>query len=363
MGQFPLMPEQASEHATRYDWLFWTITGLTVFFTVLVVVMILFMAAKYRTGSKASRKGQLDSHLGLEMTWTIIPLILALGIFVWATDGFMRQRKMPEDAEEIFVIGKQWMWHVQHMNGIRENNELHVPVGRPIKLTMISQDVLHAMYLPEMRAQYHVVPGRYTDLHFTPTKVGEYKMLCAMHCGTQHSEMVGKVFVLSEDDYAKWLEKNGNRFEPNVASMAEAGARLFDSKGCGNCHGGNNTERAPTLNGLIGSSRSFTNGGTAVANADYVRESILEPYDRITQGYINTMPAYKGQLTEEQVMQLVEYVKTLGGNGVSNGEKKPHEQQVKPLRSGVGEPDNATTTANEKKSAGATQFEQTGEKR
>lgn len=362
MGNFPLMPEQASEHAYQYDALFMTITGLTIFFTVIVVVMIAYMTMRYRKGSDASRKGQLDSHLGLEMTWTVIPLILAVGIFLWATHGFIKQRAIPEDGEEIFVIGKQWMWHIQHTNGVRENNEMHVPVGVPIKLTMISQDVLHAMYLPEMRTQYHVVPGRYTTLHFTPTKVGEYKMLCAMHCGTQHSEMVGKVFVLSREEYAKWLEKGGNRFAPNVATMAEAGAKLFDSKGCGNCHGSENTERAPTLNGLMGSSRSFTNGSATVADPDYARESILEPYDRITQGYINTMPTYKGQLTEEQVMQLVEYIKTLG-SVKSGGTTTPHEQTVRPMRNGVGEPDNATSTANEKKSAGATQFEQTGDKR
>ena len=362
MGQFPIMPEQASEHSYRYDALFWTITGLTVFFTLVVVVMIMFMVIRYRKGSSASRKGQMDSHLGLELTWTIIPLILAIGIFVWATKGFLQQRHMPKDATEIFVIGKQWMWHIQHRNGIRENNELHVPVGTPIKLTMISQDVLHAMYLPEMRTQYHVVPGRYTALTFTPTKEGEFKMLCAMHCGTQHSEMVGKVYVLSQEEYARWLERNGNRFIPEVEPMEVAGKRLFDTKGCGNCHTEANTDRAPALAGLIGANRTFTDGTGHVIDEEYLRESILEPYNRITQGYINTMPAYKGQLTEEQVRYLIEYIKNLGTQA-NSGDMAPFEQPVRTPRASGEESNNAAAKANERKSAGATHFEQTGERR
>ena len=359
MGNFPMMPEQASEHAASYDALFWTITGLTVFFTILVVVIMGFMIVRYRKGSTASRKGQMDSHLGLELTWTIIPLILAVGIFLWATYGFMKQRTMPADGTEIFVIGKQWMWHIQHMNGIRENNELHVPVNTPIKLTMISQDVLHAMYLPEMRAQFHVVPGRYTTLHFTPTKVGEFKMLCAMHCGTQHSEMVGKVFVMSQQDYAAWLEKDGNRFV-ETGTMVESGKQLFNKKGCGNCHTGLDTERAPTLAGLIGRTRAFNDGTSHVADEEYVRESILEPYDRITKGYINTMTAYKGQLTEEQVLELVEYIKSLGTTGGGGGVTEEYEQPVRPGAAREGEPKNATDIANDRKSASATQFKQRG---
>jgi cytochrome c oxidase subunit 2 len=352
------MPEQASEHAYRYDALFWTITGLTIFFTLLVVVIVGFMVVRYRKGSTASRKNQMDSHLGLELTWTAIPLVLAVAIFLWATYSFMKQRTMPANATEIFVIGKQWMWHIQHMNGIRENNELHVPVGQPIKMTMISQDVLHAMFLPEFRTQFHVVPGRYTALHFTPTKIGEYKMLCAMHCGTQHSEMVGKVFVMSQQDYAKWLEKDGDRFN-TTETMVAAGQRLYDKKGCGNCHTETDTERGPTLYGLIGRTRAFNDGSTAVADEAYVRESILTPYDRLTRGYINTMTAYKGQLTEEQVLELTEYIKSLGTTG-GGGLMKEYEQPDRQPTGEIGAARNSTDTANDRVSAPATQFEQRG---
>ena len=361
MNNFPLAPPQASEHAYNYDALFWAITGLTIFFTLVVVLIVGFMATKYRKGSKASRRGQIDGHLGLELTWTVIPLVLGIVIFAWSTKNFMVQRAMPKDGIEIYVIGKQWMWHVQHMNGIREMDEMHVPVGIPVKVTMISQDVLHALFLPDFRTQFHVVPGRYTTLHFTPTKVGVYKMLCAMHCGTQHSEMVGKVFVMSQEDYAKWMETGGNRFEPKPMTMAKSGEMLFNKKGCGNCHTDQDNERAPTLMGLIGGTRSFTNGTTTVADEDYVRESILEPYDRITKGYINTMTAYKDQLTEEQVLQLIEYIKSLGQSPGGTGKIVPYEQPDKTLSVTPGQPDNATSTANKRRSASATQFQQLGE--
>lgn len=363
MGHLPFQPERASEHASAYDSLFLTISGLSLFFTILVVLIIFYLAKKYRRGSAADRKNPVDSHLALELGMTIVPLILALGIFVWSTKNFIKQREMPEDAMEVFVIGKQWMWHVQHMNGIRENAELHVPVNTPIKLTMISQDVLHAMYLPEFRAQYHVVPGRYTDLHFTATKPGVYKMLCAMHCGTQHSEMVGKVYVLSEKDYAEWVETGGNRFAAKAESMEAAGGDLFAKKGCGNCHTAKNTDRAPSLSGVFGNVRSFTDGSTAVADDNYLRESILEPEKRLTQGYTYTMPVYKGQLTEEHVLQLVAYIKSQQSAAAATG-VVPYEQPDRPVGIGPTSPDNATRTANERKSAGATQFrETTGGKR
>lgn len=363
MGNFPMQPEQASEHAKGYDALFNVITGLSVFFTIIVVLVVFFLATRYKKGSKASRKNPVDSHLGLELSLTIIPLFLALGIFLWSTKNFMKQREMPKDAMEIFVVGKQWMWHLQHMNGIRENQELHIPVDTPVKLTMISQDVLHAMYLPEMRAQYHVVPGRYTDLHFTATKPGVYKMLCAMHCGTQHSEMVGKVFVMSKTDYANWVAAGGNRYDPEAEPMEVAGSKLFAKKGCGNCHTDKNTERAPTLNGLVGSTRSFTDGSTIVADDNYVRESILDSEKQLVQGYTNTMISYKSSLTEEQVLQLMAYIKSKQSAGEGGGATVPYEQPERPSGLQSSSPDNTTRIANERKSAGASQFKQTGDKK
>lgn len=359
--QFAIGPEQASEHAKRYDLLFGTITLLTIVFTVLVLALVAFFAIRYRAGNKVNREKPLYHHTGLEMVWTIIPLFLALGIFFWSALNYMKVRTMPEDAVEVFAVGKQWMWHFQHMDGTRENNELHVPVGQPIKMTMISQDVIHAMYLPEMRAQYHVVPGRYTELSFTPIKTGEFKILCAMHCGTQHSEMVGKLVVLNKREYSEWLERGGNRYKPKAMTMVEAGRQTWIDKGCGNCHTGVDNFRAPTLVGLNGKTRQFTDGSSGVADNDYLRESILHPWRKITAGYENTMQAYAGQLTEEQVLELIAYIGTLSGaaGDVSGTEKQPYEKAPRDKEAGSSDNNSVVDVANDVSSAGRSQFKTT----
>jgi cytochrome c oxidase subunit 2 len=312
LRNLPIVPEQASEHAGRYDALFWTISILTIVFTILVGAMVLVLASKYRKGSKADRRNPMDHHTGLELLWSGIPLLIALVMFGWSTSNYVNyQRKVPEGALEVFVIGKRWMWHLQHMNGIRENNELHIPVGTPIKMTMISQDVIHAMYLPEFRAQYHVVPGRYTELSFTPTKVGRFKMLCAMHCGTKHSEMVGFVHVMPKAEFAKWMENGGNRNIPVALEMAERGAQVWKAKNCGNCHAAADGPRGPSLAGLLGKKRTFVDGTSAVADRTYVRDSILNPWRQVVEGYGPEMPAYAGNLVETDVLALTAYIESL----------------------------------------------------
>ncbi|MCW5937349.1 MAG: c-type cytochrome [Fimbriimonadaceae bacterium] len=352
----PVMPVQASERAFWHDLLFFTITGLSVIFTILVFLLILRLATTYRQGSPADRRNPVYHSLKIESLLIGVPLVLGLAIFVWASLGFVNYRKTPEKAMEIFVVGKQWMWHLQHMNGVRENNELHVPVDTPIKLTMISQDVIHAMYLPEFRAQYHVVPGRYTDLNFTATRIGKYKMLCNMYCGTQHSEMVGLVHVMSKGDFAKWMENNANRYQDKPLTMAAAGAQTWKDLGCGNCHGQKDTLRGPSLYGIFGTRRTFSDGSSKVADNDYLRESILTPWLLLTRGYEASMPAYKGQITEERVLALVEYMKTLTAE--PGGEKaaaiEPGFETSRPTSS----PQNSTDVANRRASAPAMQQEQ-----
>ena len=359
--QFPIGPEQASEHAVKYDLLFGTISLLTILFTIIVGILVFSLAVRYRKNNKVDRSNPLHHHTGLELTWSGIPLLLALGIFFWSAYNFVEVRTMPEDAKEIYAVGKQWMWHFEHQDGIRENNELHVPVGTPIKLTMISQDVLHAMYLPEMRAQYHVVPGRYTDLAFTPIKTGEFKILCAMHCGTQHSEMVGKLIVMSKREYSEWLEREGNRYIPKMKTMVQRGHQVWTDKGCGNCHTGENNLRAPSVVGLEGTTRKFTDGTTAVADKDYIRESILHPWKRLTDGYENTMQAYDGQLTEEEVLSLLEYIGSLSGS--ASGAPVPYTRPKRDTELGSSDENIATDIANETGSAGRSQFQSTEEGR
>lgn len=360
----PLKPEAASEHAAAYDLLFNAITLLAVFFTVVVAILVAVLAIRYRRGTNVDRRNPLESHLGLELSWTILPLLLGLGIFAWSAYNFVQVRTPPdaEDTVEIFVIGKQWMWHLQHMNGIRENNELHVPVGRPIKMTMISQDVIHAMYLPEMRAQFHVVPGRYTELYFTPTKTGKFKMLCNMHCGTQHSEMVGYLYVLSEHDFAAWLESGGNRFQPEPLTMAERGRQIYEDLACMTCHGIGDTDLGPTLYGLYGREVQLEGGMSVTADRAYIRESILQPYEKLTLGYPDkTMPAY--DLSEEQILALVEYIKTLGFAPSEDGERVPIQPYGPAARPGPTSPTSAVEIANEAGSAGYSQAEQLRDRR
>lgn len=309
---FPVSPPQASNFAREYDLLFYVLTGLTILFSTIVGIAVIFLALRYRAGNKVDRSRPMYENLRLELTWTIIPLILGLIIFFFSARMFVKMRTPPSDSYEIFVIGKQWMWHAQHPNGVRENNTLHVPVGRDVKLTMISQDVIHAFYIPAFRTQMHVVPGRYTQMWFRPTLAGEYHLFCGMYCGTQHSEMGGKVVSMEPKEFANWLA-NGGQSVSNV-TMAQAGERIFKTVGCNNCHGAESNLRGPSLLNIAGTDRNMANGGSLVADDTYLRESILRPWNKLTAGYDRTMPAYEGQLSEEDVLNLIAYIKTMGGN-------------------------------------------------
>ncbi len=313
MWNYPVAPPQASTFAEKHDALFYVITALTIFFTVVVFSCVLFFAVKYRKGSKANRDNIVHDSHKVEILWSLPPLILGLVVFAWGAQLFIEMRTMPKDAIEMFVIGKQWMWHVQHPNGVRENNTIHVPMGRKVKLTMISQDVIHAVYIPAFRAQYQVIPGRYTTLWFEATKPGKYPLFCNMYCGTQHSEMGGYVYVVTPEEYAQFLQRDGDAKNPAIKSVADSGRELYKQLACGSCHVAQDNERAPSLNGIVGTKRKMATGELLEANDDYLRESIINPGGRLTAGYTNTMPPdYKAQLTEEQVRSLIEYMKTLG---------------------------------------------------
>jgi cytochrome c oxidase subunit II len=320
---YSMSPPQASNFSGWHDLLFYALLALTVVFTLIVGVAVVIFAAKYRVGSKANRARPVHEHLPLELTWSIIPLILGVIMFLFSAKLFIWERTPPKDALNIYVVGKQWMWHVQHENGVRENNTLHVPVGKPVKLTMISQDVLHAFYIPAFRIQYHVVPGRYTQTWFTATKAGTYHLWCAMYCGTQHSEMAGYVYAMEPKEYAEWLAKGGED-TPHL-TMEQEGARLWNKLGCGNgsCHGSSDSERGPSLNGIMGKTRKFTDGTSLVADDAYLRESILQPYNHVTAGFENTMPAYQDQIEEEELMSLLAYIKTLGNTPPAKTASEP----------------------------------------
>lgn len=319
--RLPLVPEQATDLAKEHDYLFGLLTGLTLFFTVVVGLLVIIFAVKYRESNKrVNRKRPVHENLKVEIAWTVIPLFMALGVFAWSASLYVRQRTVPENASEIFVIGKQWMWHVQHPNGVRENNRLTVPVGQPIKLNMISQDVIHAFYVPEFRNQFMVVPGRYTHMSFTPTRTGEFKLFCNMYCGTLHSQMVGYVRVVTREKYEEFLAAGGEELGPMAKTMAEKGKELFDQYNCGSCHGPEDTRSGPSLVNTYGKRRQLASGEAVVADDDYIRAAIVHTNKQVTAGY-DVMPSYEGQFSEEQVLHLLTYIRSLGFGSAKPGEK------------------------------------------
>ena len=301
---FQLWPEQASSFAGKVDALYLFLIAVSGFFTLLIFVLIVYFALKYRR-----RPGRLavlvrTSHK-LELTWTIIPLLLTLVMFSWGAGLFVHMKRAPDDAMQVDVIGKQWMWKIQHPNGKREINELHIPLGRPIKLMMTSQDVIHSFFIPAFRVKQDVVPGRYATQWFRPTKTGEFHLFCAEYCGDQHSGMVGKVIVMEPANYQSWLAGT-----PLEQSPVVAGEKLFVQYACITCHG----QRGPGLLDVYNTRRTVVENGReqqVVADENYIRESILNPSTKIVRGFQPLMPTYAGQLSEEQVMDLIAYIKSL----------------------------------------------------
>lgn len=320
MWNFPYKPEAASDFAVDYDLLFYALSALTVLFTIIVGTMMIVFSIRYRRGNKVNRKNPVDSHMMLEVTWTGIPLLLGLVMFFWAAYLYVETRIPPKNAMDVFVVGKQWMWHLQHSeSGIRENNQLHVPVGKPVRLTMISQDVIHSFFIPAFRIKQDVLPGRYTMMWFTPTKPGKYQIFCAEYCGTQHSEMGGYVTVLSEAEWQRWLQTGGQSVDKIAKSSVDRGKELFEQFRCDSCHTSKDIPEGPSLYGLIGSKRAMSDGSSVTADRMYIRESILDPYNKLTKGYPEkTMPEYKGQIDEEQILDLYSYIQSLGVVGASS---------------------------------------------
>ena len=308
MWNFPLLPDGASTMAGEVDALFYFLVAVSLFFSLVIIVGLSFSAVRYRKGSKASRKGAKDDYLPVEILWSVIPFVIAIAIFTWAAKIFVDMRVPPKDAMEIYVVGKQWMWKIQHPQGNREINELHVPAGRPIKLIMTSQDVIHSFYIPAFRIKQDVLPGRYSTQWFEATEPGEYHLFCAEYCGTSHSGMIGKVVVMQQDKYEEWLAGKAS----DVA-MLSSGETLFKQFGCQTCHRQVSGQRGPSLEGLFGKDVRLAGGETVTADLEYIRESILSPNAKLVAGYQRLMPTYRNQLNPDQVNELVEYVRSLRG--------------------------------------------------
>lgn len=306
--QSPLsnFPEQASNFAGNVDALFAYILITSVFFAVLVTLLVIFAAFRFKRKSPGEVGDTVEGNMPLEIGWTLIPLVLALGMFAWGAVIYVNFRVAPKDTIDVYVIGKQWMWKLQQPNGRKEINELHIPVNRNIKLIMGSEDVIHNFYVPAFRVKMDVVPGRYNTLWFRPTKIGKYHFFCSQYCGTNHAIMGGYVYVQDPAEYAAWLSGDAGDVNP-----VSAGERLFTQLACVTCHVANGTGRGPSLNGLYGNKVLLADGTSVTADESYIRESILQPKAKITAGYQPVMPTFQGLVTEEQVLNLTAYIKSL----------------------------------------------------
>ena len=304
---FPIFPERASTFAWQVDSLYFLLVGLTLFFSVSIFATIIFFVIKYRRRSPDEQPRQIHGSLPLELIWSIIPLFMVVGMFALGADVYFRMSRTPSDPLDIYVVGKQWMWKIQHPEGKREINELHVPLGQPVRLTMTSEDVIHSFFVPAFRVKKDVVPGRYNTLWFEATKTGEFPLYCAEYCGTQHSGMIGTIVVMEPGDYQNWLMGGATGGE----SMSQAGERQFQLLGCQTCHKAASTGRGPSLVGVFGKSIEMENGATIVADEPYLRESILNPMAKVVAGYKPIMNPYQGQISETTLLQLISHIKSL----------------------------------------------------
>ena len=315
---FPFFPHQGSVEAAQVDGLYFFMLAVTAFFSLLIATLVVFFAVKYRRRHKDEVGVAIHGSLALELLWTIIPFFIMMVMFGWGAKIFFTLFRPTPGAMEIYVVGKQWMWKAQHMEGQREINELHVPVGRPVKLIMASEDVIHSFFIPAFRVKADVVPGRYQVLSFTASQAGTYHLFCSQYCGTKHSGMVGSVVAMEPQDFQAWLG-GGNASD----TPAAAGEKLFTDLACSSCHTNDAAARAPQLKGAFGSTVTLASGTTAVVDEAYIRESILNPQAKIVAGFQPIMPTFQGLVTEEQLLQLIAYVRSIGAQPGSPASAAP----------------------------------------
>jgi len=322
----PLFPPRASALAWQVDGLYFLLVAVSAFFTLLIFVLIFVFAIKYRR-EVHPHPVQIEGSLPLELTWTLIPLGICMIFFAWGSLIYFQEARAPKGSMEVYAVAKQWMWKFEHETGQREINQLHVPVGRDVKMIMSSQDVIHSFFVPAFRVKADVLPGRFTMTWFRPTVPGTYYLFCAEYCGTQHSGMIGEVVVMEPAAFQAWLSGGGAS-----GSLASNGQQLFQQLGCSTCHRFDTQGRGPNLVGAFGKPVLLEDGRTVVADENYVRESILNPGAKIVAGFKPIMPSFQGQVSEESLMALVAYVKSLAqpqqGEPVNNRPAVPDTSNV-----------------------------------
>src|SRR5712672_2294718 len=314
INNFPLWPERASSVASNVDALFIFLLIVSGLMTLLIFACVVYFAARYRYRPGVLAE-QIEGSLPLELTWSIIPLFVFAVIFFWGAVVFFKERNPPADATEVYVVAKQWMWKLEHAEGQREINGLHVPVGRDVKMIMTSQDVIHSFFIPAFRIKQDVLPGRYTVAWFRATKSGTYHLFCAEYCGTQHSGMIGSIVVQEPAQYEAWM--NGGSTGPLSAS----GEKIFAELGCVTCHRNDSQGRGPNLQGVFGKPVQLEDGRTVTADENYLRECILEPGSKRVKGFQPIMPTFRGLVSEEQVNALVAYIKSISETKAGDGAK------------------------------------------
>lgn len=312
--KFRIFPTEASDMAARVDMLYLGLILISVLYLAIIFLPMFYFLFKYRRGHKADRTPLRIKTWKVEVVWTIVPFLMMMGLFGWSAELYFRVERPPAGALEATVVAKQWMWKIQHAEGNREINELHVPAGQAIKLTMTSEDVIHSFFLPEFRVKQDVVPGRYVTEWIHPTRPGVYHIFCAEYCGADHSLMGGHLIVMNPVDYEAWL----NTGRP-ADTLVSSGERLFRELGCSGCHMGSTVIRAPRLEGLYGKPVPLEGSTVVLADDKYIRDSILLPASQIAAGYSNVMPSFQGHIDEQQMLQLIAYIKSLG-------DKKPPEE-------------------------------------
>ena len=302
----PIFPDQASTFAKDVDALYFFLLAVTGFFALVVAAAVIYFGVKYRKAHDGQIGARIEGSLPLELLWSVIPTMIAMVMFGWGATVYYHLRRPPAESMHMYAVGKQWMWKFQHPEGQREINELHVPVGRAIKMTITSEDVIHSLYFPSFRTKVDAIPGRYSELWFEAEKVGNYHIFCAEYCGTNHSGMIGTVFVMEAAAYQAWLAGGGLE-----GTLAQRGATLFNDLACVSCHLDSGQGRGPSLKDIVGTTVELQDGSTAVVDEAYLRESILNSQAKVLKGFQPLMPTFQGLVSEESLAALIEHVKTL----------------------------------------------------
>jgi cytochrome c oxidase subunit 2 len=308
-----LLPPAKSTLAEQTDTLFWFVHLSSLVLTIGLIAVIIYFVYKYRRKSDDEVTPLITHNNALEVTWSVIPLIMVLIVFGWGYQVFVNQTVVPDDAYEVNVTAQAWSWQFQYENGARSTNELHVPADRPIKLIMDSRDYIHSFFVPDYRLKQDVVPGRYTEMWFNAPEPGESHIFCTEYCGDGHSDMLGKVIVHEEQEFETWLTENsGGGSKPEDLAPEEWGEQLAQEWACNTCHSTDGSQMTgPTWQGLYDSERNFADGSSTVADENYIRESILEPNAKVVEGFQPIMNTYQGQLNDDQINAIIEYIKTL----------------------------------------------------